>query len=263
MRSHSRLDHGSKNRQVVDLMTEDTTPELRRSFKPQWVFAIALGSAVGWGAFILPFDWMTTGGLGGTVIGFLVGGSMIAVIALSYGAVIRALPVTGGGVAFAYAALGRTHAFIAGCCLTLGYAGIVALNASATALVFRVTLPGLIMQGKLYLISGWDIYLPEVIIPSIVLVVFAWINIRGVELCGALQYVCMHTDVGSCRIDHCCGSDHVVHQRSPCSGLPSRRHSHCCDSDNRCLCPMGIRGIRQCSAIGRRVQLLTEKGSSL
>lgn len=74
MRSHSRLDHGSKNRQVVDLMTEDTTPELRRSFKPQWVFAIALGSAVGWGAFILPFDWMTTGGLGGTVIGFHVGG---------------------------------------------------------------------------------------------------------------------------------------------------------------------------------------------
>ena len=170
-------------------MTEISAPELRRSFKPQWVFAIALGSAVGWGAFILPFDWMTTGGLGGTLIGFLIGGSMIAVIALSYGAVIRALPVTGGGVAFAYAALGRTHAFIAGWCLTLGYSGIVALNASATALVFRVTLPDLIMQGKLYSIARWDIYLPEVIISSIFLVVFAWINIRGVELSGVLQYV--------------------------------------------------------------------------
>lgn len=170
-------------------MTADTATTLRRSFKPQWVFAIALGSAVGWGAFILPFDWMTAGGLAGTLLGFLVGGAMIAVIALSYGAVIRALPVTGGGVAFAFAALGRTHAFIAGWCLTLGYAGIVALNASAVALVFRVTVPDLVMRGRLYSIAGWDIYLPEVIISSLFLVAFAWINIRGVELSGRFQFL--------------------------------------------------------------------------
>lgn len=169
--------------------TSIATTTLRRTLKPQWVFAIALGSAVGWGAFILPFDWMTSGGLVGTLPGFLIGGLMIGTIALSYGAVIRALPVTGGGVAFAYAALGRLHAFVAGWCLTLGYAGIVALNASATALVFRVTLPDLIMQGRLYSVAGWDIYLPEVIISSLFLLVFAWINVRGVELSGRLQFV--------------------------------------------------------------------------
>lgn len=170
-------------------MTADSATTLRRSLKPQWVFAIALGSAVGWGAFILPFDWMTAGGLAGTLLGFLVGGAMIAVIALSYGAVIRALPVTGGGVAFAFAVLGRAHAFIAGWCLTLGYAGIVALNASAVALVFRVTVPDLVMQGRLYTIAGWDIYLPEVAISSLFLLTFAWINIRGVELSGRFQFL--------------------------------------------------------------------------
>lgn len=170
-------------------MSATTTTTLRRTLKPQWVFAIALGSAVGWGAFILPFDWMTSGGLAGTIVGFLIGGSMIGIIALSYGAVIRELPVTGGGVAFAYAALGRVHAFIAGWCLTLGYAGIVALNASATALVFRVTMPELIMQGRLYSVAGWDIYLPEVIISSLFLLVFAWVNVRGVELSGRLQFI--------------------------------------------------------------------------
>ncbi|WP_239659006.1 hypothetical protein [Corynebacterium aurimucosum] len=82
--------------------------------KPSWVFAMALGAAIGWGAYILPFDWIEKSGLAGTAIGFAIGGLMIAIIGLSYGFTIRALPLTGGGVAFAMAALGRTHAFIAG-----------------------------------------------------------------------------------------------------------------------------------------------------
>lgn len=161
---------------------------LRRTLKPSWVFAMAVGSAVGWGAFILPFEWIDTGGVFGALTGFLIGGAMIAVIGLSYGAVIKALPVTGGGLAFALASLGRTHGFIAGWALTLGYAGIVALNASAVALVFRVTIPNFIMQGKLYRIANWDIYLPEVIIASLFLIIFAYINIRGVELSGKFQF---------------------------------------------------------------------------
>lgn len=32
--------------------------QLEKTFKPQWVWAIALGSAIGWGAFILPAEWM-------------------------------------------------------------------------------------------------------------------------------------------------------------------------------------------------------------
>ena len=59
--------------------------ELKRTMKPSWVFAMALGSAVGWGAFILPFEWGVNGGLGGTVIGFVLGGLIIATIAVSYG----------------------------------------------------------------------------------------------------------------------------------------------------------------------------------
>lgn len=150
---------------------------------------MALGSAVGWGAFILPFDWLNSAGLGGIFLGFLIGSIMILTIAYSYGAVIRALPVTGGGVAFALAALGRTHGFIAGWCLTLGYACIVALNASAVTLVFRVTLPDMVMQMKLYEVAGWDVYLPEVIIASLFLIAFALINIRGIEFSGRFQYI--------------------------------------------------------------------------
>ncbi|MDK7139753.1 hypothetical protein QP414_10630 [Corynebacterium simulans] len=65
--------------------------------KPSWVFAMALGAAIGWGAYILPFDWMQKAGLAGTVIGFVVGALMIAINGLSYGFIIRALLLTGGG----------------------------------------------------------------------------------------------------------------------------------------------------------------------
>ena len=75
----------------------------------------------------------------------------------SYGYAIKALPVTGGSVVFAMVSLGRTHSFIAGWALTLGNAGIVALNASAVTLVFRVTLPNLFQRFPLYDVAGWTI----------------------------------------------------------------------------------------------------------
>ncbi|MDK8669250.1 hypothetical protein QP902_11280 [Corynebacterium marquesiae] len=51
--------------------------------KPSWGFAMALCAAIGCGAYILPFDWMQKAELAGTLIGFVVGGLMIAIIGLS------------------------------------------------------------------------------------------------------------------------------------------------------------------------------------
>ncbi len=162
---------------------------LSRTMKPSWVFAMALGAAIGWGAYILPFDWIQDAGLAGTVIGFLVGGFLVAVIALSYGFAIRALPLTGGGVTFALAALGRAHAFIAGWALTLGYCCVVALNASAVSLVFRVVFPEMVFRLPLYDVAGWTIYFPEVVISSLFLVLFAWMNSKGAALSGRFQFI--------------------------------------------------------------------------
>lgn len=55
-----------------------SAPErLEKTLQPQWVWAIALGSAVGWGAFILPTDWMATAGPVGAISGFFIGLSLI------------------------------------------------------------------------------------------------------------------------------------------------------------------------------------------
>ncbi|MEW1965648.1 hypothetical protein AB0302_09695 [Micrococcus sp. NPDC078436] len=92
-----------------------TSPRaLRRQLTPAWVFALAIGSEVGWGAFVLPFDWLQGAGLAGVVLGFGIATVLILVVGLVYATAIRALPHTGGGVLFALFSARRIPGFIAG-----------------------------------------------------------------------------------------------------------------------------------------------------
>lgn len=161
---------------------------LERTLKPHWVWAIALGSAIGWGAFVQPIDWMKTAGPLGVIIGFSIGALLMMLIAVSYGFLIRSFPVSGGEFAYSYISLGRTHAFISGWFLTLGYICIVALNASAFALMFKYVFPSVIQHFPLYTIAGWEVYGMEIIIATLALVVFGYLNVKGTGLSGQMQF---------------------------------------------------------------------------
>jgi len=163
--------------------------QLDKTFKPHWVWAIALGSAIGWGAFILPTEWMDKAGPLGVIIGLLLGGLIMMIIAVSYGILIDKFPVSGGGFTYAYLGFGRTHAYFCGWFLTLGYICIVALNASAMALLGKFLFPSITNTVFLYEINGWQVYLGEVLIASVVLIFFAWFNIKGASLSGQLQFI--------------------------------------------------------------------------
>ena len=71
--------------------------KLKRTLKPHWIWAIALGSAIGWGCFVLPADWVGHAGPLGTILGLLIGGIVIMFVAVCYGVMMRKLPVSGGG----------------------------------------------------------------------------------------------------------------------------------------------------------------------
>lgn len=163
--------------------------QLKRTLKPQWVWAIAFGSAIGWGSFVQPTIWMGQGGPLGVIIGFLIGALIMLVIGVSYGFLIEELPVSGGDVAFVYAKFGKTHAFICGWALALAYVCIVALNASALALLAKFLMPSLVEWGYLYSIAGWDVYFGQILVASIALIVFAYMNIRGTTLTGKTQFI--------------------------------------------------------------------------
>lgn len=168
-------------------MEERTT--LKKSLKAHWVWAIALGSSIGWGAFVQPTTWMSTAGPMGVILGFGIGAILMMLIAVSYGFLIKSFPVSGGEFAYAFISLGRTHAFISGWFLTLGYICIVALNASAFALMFKFVFPALIENLHLYQIAGWDVYGMEIIIASVALGAFGYFNVKGSGISGRMQFV--------------------------------------------------------------------------
>ena len=165
------------------------TTNIQTGFRPSWIYAMAVGSAVGWGAFVLPFEWLSSAGLLAVVTGFVIGTLLVGIIAINYGYATRSLPVTGGAIAFALASFGRWHGFIAGWSLLLGYGAIICLNASAVTLVLRLIIPEIMMTGALYDVSGWTIYAPEVAVSSLFLVAFAYLNARNTAMSGQVQFI--------------------------------------------------------------------------
>src|SRR5690625_333161 len=162
---------------------------LNKTLKPHWDWAIALGSSIGWGAFVQPINWMEMAGPLGVIIGFSIGALLMMLIAVSYGFLIKSYPVSGGEFAYAFISLGRTHAFINGWFLTLGYICIVALNASAFALMFKYVFPAVIEQLHLYTIADWDVYGMVIIIASVGLIIFGYLNIKGTGVSGRSQFI--------------------------------------------------------------------------
>lgn len=168
---------------------DDNRETLQKTLKPHWVWALALGSAIGWGAFVQPTTWMESAGPLGVIIGFFIGALLMLLIAVSFGFMIKSFPVSGGGFAYAYISLGRTHAFISGWFLTLGYICVVALNASAFALMIKFIFPRVIENIPLYQIAGWDVHLTEIIVATLVLLLFGISNYRGSSLSGSIQFI--------------------------------------------------------------------------
>ncbi|HAR6296744.1 TPA: APC family permease [Staphylococcus pseudintermedius] len=162
--------------------------DLQQNLSEKFVWAIAYGSCIGWGSFILPGDWIQSSGPIAASIGIFIGALLMIVIAVSYGALVERFPVSGGGFAFSFLGFGRYVSFFSAWFLTFGYICVVALNATAFSLLIKFLLPDVIEFGKLYTIAGWDVYITEILIASILLLVFMLIAIKGASVSGSLQY---------------------------------------------------------------------------
>lgn len=164
--------------------------ELQKSLSPLQVWALALGCIIGWGCFILPgVNFLPNAGPIAAFIGFMIGGLLLVFVALSYGKMIENYPVAGGEFAYAYVGFGPTASFICGWALVLGYLCIIALNGTALALLSRFMLPGVFEWGALYEIAGWQVYVGELVLVSVVLLAFGIANYRGVDFAGGAQLI--------------------------------------------------------------------------
>ncbi len=170
--------------------TDQSQQRLVKTLSPTQVWALALGSIVGWGCFVLPGDsFLPNCGPAATLIGFGVGALLLCFVAMAYAYMINYCPVAGGEYAYAYVGYGPTSAFICGWALVLGYASIICINISALSLLVRFMLPGLFEFGELYTVAGWKIYAGEVMLMSAATLFFGIMNYRGVSIAGTLQII--------------------------------------------------------------------------
>ena len=171
--------------------------KLQRVMRPVDVWGLALGAIIGWGCFVLPGTaFLPKAGPGGTAMGMLIGALLIIVIAVSYGCLIRKFPISGGEFIYAKEAFGKRNAFVCGWAMILAYWSLIPLNATALAMISRYLFPGIIQQGLLYEIAGWEVYAGEVILASSAIILMALLNIRGIKQAAWMQTAIALTLVG-------------------------------------------------------------------
>ena len=152
-------------------------------------WAFAFGTAVGWGAFVMPGTvFLPKAGPLGTTIGVFIGAAIMAVIAWNYHYMTRRYPGPGGAFAFASRAFGADHGFLCAWFLCLTYMAIVWANATALTIIARCLFGDVLRLGFRYSIAGFGIYLGDILLSGAAILVAAAICCRR-RLAGGVQTV--------------------------------------------------------------------------
>jgi signal transduction histidine kinase/CheY-like chemotaxis protein len=169
-------------------MTEKNTKTKYLSTVDVW--AIAFGCIVGWGAFVMPgTTFLPIAGPLGTAVAIIISAALMIVIGRNYSYLMEKRPLEGGVYTFTKEAFGRDHAFLCSWFLSLSYLTVVFLNATALFVVARTLFGKLFQFGLHYQVAGYDIYLGEILVSTIVLVAIGVIFILKKSILRWLQII--------------------------------------------------------------------------
>ena len=140
---------------------------------PLGAWALSLGCAVGWGAFMMPGNtFLPAAGPLGTVIGIAAGALIMLIVGVNYHCMINACPSAGGTFSYVVKCFDYDHGFVAAWFLLLTYIAVIWANATALPLIGRFLLGDVFQFGAHYRIAGFDIYLGELALSVTALVCF-------------------------------------------------------------------------------------------
>ena len=167
---------------------EQKTSEFNKVFSAFDIVVIAFGAMIGWGWVVSSGGWITSGGVIGAAIGFIIGGIMVFFVGLTYAELTAAMPQCGGEHVFSHKALGSTGSFICTWAIILGYIGVACFEACAFPTIITYLCPGF-LKGYLYTVAGFDIYASWLAVAVVVAFIIMIINILGAKTAAILQTV--------------------------------------------------------------------------
>lgn len=171
--------------------------EFKRVLNTRDVIMVAFGAMIGWGWVVSSGQWIQTGGAIGTAIAFCIGGIMIYLVGLTYAELTTAMPKVGGEQNFSYAAFGAKGSYVCTWALLLSYIGVVCFEACSFATIMQYLIPDF-LQGYLWTVAGYDVYLSWVAVAILASALILYINYIGTKRAAKLQNIltCIIAGVG-------------------------------------------------------------------
>ncbi|RXK52011.1 APC family permease [Halorientalis pallida] len=165
-----------------------TDGEFSRVLSKRDVFVLAFGAMVGWGWIIQSGYWIDQGGVTGSVVAFVLGAFMVAVVGLIYGELASAMPFVGGEHVYSMRALGPIGSFVCTWSLILGYVGVVVFEVVAFPSALAYVVPGF-NAIPLWSIAGQTVYGTWVLVGGVGAIVMTSLNYKGVQPAAQFQTI--------------------------------------------------------------------------
>src|SRR3954452_10243508 len=151
-------------------------------------FTFGFGTMIGVGWVVLMDDWLSRGGPGGGMLGFLVGGLLLFPIASTYGRLVQRIRDAGAEIAYTEGVFSPFVSFASGWTMVLSYAIVCPWEAVATGNLLARVFPSL-NSYQLYAIAGQPIYAPRLAVGLTLTILIVAINYRGIKPSGVFQDV--------------------------------------------------------------------------
>ena len=151
--------------QVNDTSAANNTTRLQPYLSPLAVWALSVGSAIGWGSLVVTSqNYLSQAGPLGSILGLLIGFAMMLMVANHYHFLANRYPGTGGLYNYVKHIFGYDRAFLVGWFMFLIYIAIFWANATSVPLFARYFIGDIFKFGRMYAIFGYDVYLGEVLV---------------------------------------------------------------------------------------------------
>ena len=152
------------------------------------VWALSLGCAVGWGAFVMPgTTFLPLAGPVGTALGMVIGAAVMLLIGANYHYLMNRFPDAGGTLTYSIRAFGFDHGLLSAWFLMLVYVAIMWANATAIVLIVRNLFGTALQWGFHYQVAGYDVYGGEALLTLAVILFFGSICAKSKRLAIIIQ----------------------------------------------------------------------------
>lgn len=204
----------------MEEIQNDDSEKLLKYLSPRTAWALAVGTAIGWGSFVVTGNtYLLHAGPAGSIIGLLIGMLVMVLIGRNYHYMMNKYPLAGGVYCYTKNLLGHDYGFLTAWFLGLTYIAIFWANATSIPLFARYFLGDFFRFGKLYTLFGNDIYIGEALLTGVAIVLTGILCSKSKLTTARIAFVLVV--VLALAIFFCTGAALVGHANSDFSFAPT------------------------------------------